>query len=191
MMPDYERVHLAGWCQGCQYAAVAASRTGNLLSSLILLTPAFFWNERFRSVIRIAGNNLFALIRELKLKPARTHAYIPIPMEGTDFTLKEEWFDFIENDKLKTSMITMRTAFIMDEIQELSWTAMLQNTLPVLTVLAENDRIVDNGKVQQFMGHMFSTESRNRLVTIDSGHAIHFERPDTAADEILSFIESV
>ena len=73
-----------------------------------------------------------------------------------DFTLEEEWLDFIENDDLKTTMITMKSAHIMDEIQELSWTAILQNRLTVLMLLAENDRIVDNDKVQQFMGHMFS-----------------------------------
>ena len=185
---NFERVHLAGWCQGCQYAAVAANQTGDLLSSLILLTPGFFWNERFRSVIRIAGNNLFSMMTELKLKPDRNRAYVPIPMEPADFTLVEEWLDFIEQDDLKTTKITLKTAYIMDEIQELSWSAIMQNRLPVLMFLAENDRIVDNHKVQQFMGHLFSGENRNRLVTCDSGHAIHFEMPEKVAGEIIRFL---
>ena len=45
----------------------------------------------------------------------------PIPMEATDFTLVDEWLDFIENDDLKTTMITFKSVSIMDEIQELSW----------------------------------------------------------------------
>ncbi|MBW2606561.1 MAG: alpha/beta fold hydrolase [Deltaproteobacteria bacterium] len=185
---SFKRVHLAGWCQGCQYASVAATRSGNTLTSLILLTPGFFWNERFRSVISISEKIVFDMISEFKLKPDRNHACIPIPLEAIDFTLEEEWLDFIENDELKTTMVTLKTVSIMDEIQELSWSAMLQNSLPVLAILAKNDRIVDNNKFQQFMGHMFSEGNQNRLVSFNSAHAIQFEIPLEVANEIFHFI---
>jgi len=188
---SFTRVHLAGWCQGSQYAAVAARQAKNLLSSLILMTPGFFWNERFRSVIRIAEGNIFNMVKELKLKPAREQAYVPILMEAADFTLRDEWLDFIENDELKTTMITMKTAHIMDEVQELSWSAILENSLPTLAILAENDRIVDNRKVHQFLGHMFNGENGNRLVTYASGHAVQFEMPGQVAGEILRFIQGL
>ncbi len=185
---SFKRVHLVGWCQGCQYASVAATRTGNTLTSLILLTPGFFWNERFRSVISISEKIVFDMISEFKLQPDRNHACIPLPMEAIDFTFEEEWLDFIENDELKTTMVTLKTVSIMDEIQELSWSAMLQNSLPVLAILAKNDRIVDNNKFQQVMGHMFSEENQNRLVSFNSAHAIHFELPVEVANEIFHFI---
>jgi L-alanine-DL-glutamate epimerase-like enolase superfamily enzyme/pimeloyl-ACP methyl ester carboxylesterase len=184
----FNRVHLVGWCQGCQYASVVAARLGNTLSSLILLTPGFFWNERFRSVISIAENIVFSMISEFKLKPDRNHACIPIPMEATDFTFNEEWLDFIENDDLKTTMITLKTVSIMDEIQELSWSALLQNSLPVLAILAKNDRIVDNNKFKKVMGYMFSEENQNRLVSFNSAHAIHFEIPEKVANKIFHFM---
>ena len=185
---SFKRVHLAGWCQGCQYASVAATRSGNTLTSLILLTPGFFWNERFRSVISISEKIVFDMISEFKLKPDRNHACIPLPMEAIDFTFEEEWLDFIENDELKTTMVTLKTVSIMDEIQELSWSAMLQNSLPVLAILAKNDRIADNNKFKQFMGHMFSEGNQNRLVSFNSAHAIHFEIPVEVANEIFHFI---
>ena len=185
---SFKRVHLAGWCQGCQYASVAATRSGNALTSLILLTPGFFWNERFRSVISISEKIVFDMISEFKLKPDRNHACIPLPMEAIDFTFEEEWLDVIENDELKTTMVTLKTVSIMDEIQELSWSAMLQNSLPVLAILAKNDRIADNNKFQQFMGHMFSEGNQNRLVSFNSAHAIHFEIPVEVANEIFHFI---
>jgi len=188
---SFKRVHLAGWCQGCQYASVAAARLGNTLSSLVLLTPVFFWNERFRSVISISEKIIFGMISEFKLQPDRNHPCVPIPMEGTDFTLAEEWLDFIENDELKTTMVTLKAVSIMDEIQELSLNVMLQNSLPVLAILAKNDRIVDNNKFQQFIGHMFSEGNPNRLVMFDSGHAIQFEMPGEVANEILSFISQL
>lgn len=188
---SFKRVHLVGWCQGSQHAAVAAQQAGSLLASLILLAPGFFWNERFRSVIRVAENNIFSMVKELKLKPSREQAYVPIPMEAADFTLQDEWLDFIENDELKTTMITMKTAHIMDEVQELSWAAILANNLPTLAILAENDRIVDNRKVRQFLDHQFAAENGNRLVTFASGHAVQFEMPGDVAGEILRFIQGL
>jgi pimeloyl-ACP methyl ester carboxylesterase len=188
---SFRRVHLAGWCQGSQYAAVAAAGLGDALSSLILLTPGFFWNERFRSVLSIAEKIVMEMVSGFKLKPDRDHACIPIPMEATDFTLVDEWLDFIEKDDLKTTLITLKSVSIMDEIQELSWFAMLQNRLPVLAIMAEHDRIVDNNKVMQFIGHLFSGENKNRMVSLASGHAIQFERPEEAATEILTFIRKI
>jgi len=90
-----------GLVPGSQYAAVAAAGLGNELASLILLTPGFFWNERFRSVLSIAEKIVLEMVSEFKLKPERNHACIPVPMEAADFTLVDEWLDFIENDDLK------------------------------------------------------------------------------------------
>ncbi len=187
---SFSRVHLAGWCQGCQYAAVAANRLEDTLASLILLTPGFFWNERFRSVIRVTERIVMKMLSEFHLNPDPSLPYVPIPMDATDFTTVEKWLDFIEGDKLKTTMVTMKTVNIMDEIQEMSWSAILQSRLPMLMILAEKDRIVDNPKVNQFLGHLFSKESRNRLFRIDSGHAIQFEKSAEVATDILSFIST-
>ena len=186
---SFSRVHLAGWCQGCQYASIAAAKLDDQLSSLILLTPGFFWNERFRSIISATERAVLGMMSEFKLKPDRDHACVPIPMEATDFTLLDEWLDFIESDKLKTKRITVKSVNIMDEIQEISWGEILKISLPVLAILAENDRIVDNSKVQQFLSPMFSNGSKNRLIKFDSGHAIQFEIPQKIASELYSFIQ--
>jgi L-alanine-DL-glutamate epimerase-like enolase superfamily enzyme/pimeloyl-ACP methyl ester carboxylesterase len=188
---SFKRVHLAGWGQGAQYAAVAGARMGDAVSSLILLTPGFFWNDRFKSVLSIAEKIVLEMIAEFKLKPERNHACIPIPMEATDFTLVDEWLDFIEKDHLKTTSVTLKSINIMEEVQELSWFAILQNRLPLLVMMGERDRIVDNGKVRQFIGHLFPGENHNRLVTLESGHAIHFEKTGEVAAEIVNFIRNL
>lgn len=188
---SFQRVHLAGWCQGCQFASIAAARCSHQLASLILLTPGFFWNDRFRSVIRVAERIIMDMISGFKLKPDRDQAYVPIPMEDTDFTYEENWLDFIKNDKLKTKLVTMKTVHIMDEVQELSWGAILQNRLPTLAILAQNDRIADNRKFQEFTAHLFSKENRNRLVVLESAHAVQFERPKELADQLFNFIQKV
>ncbi len=132
------------------------------------------------------------MIFEFKLKPERNRACIPIPMEATDFTLVDEWLDFIDNDDLKTTMITLKSVSIMDEVQELSWFAMLQINLPVLAIMAENDRMVDNNKVLQFIGHLFTRmKIRTGLISLKSGHAIQFERPKEVATEMINFIRKI
>lgn len=188
---SFQRVHLAGWCQGAQYAAIAGARVGDALSSLILMTPGFFWNERFRSVLGVTEKIILEMIAGFKLKPERNQACIPIPMVATDFTLVDEWLDFIEKDPLKTTLVTLKSVNIIEEIQEMSWSAMLQNRLPVLVMTAEQDRMVDNRKVRQFIDHFFSDEPENRLISLNSGHAIQFEKAEEVASAILNFIRNL
>jgi esterase/lipase len=71
---------------------------------------------------------------------------------------------FIENDELKTTLLNLKSARIMDEIQEMSWFAMLKNRLPVLVIMAEQDRIVDNDKVIKFLDHLFSGDPANQII---------------------------
>jgi L-alanine-DL-glutamate epimerase-like enolase superfamily enzyme/pimeloyl-ACP methyl ester carboxylesterase len=190
---SFKRVHLAGWCQGAQFATVAAAKLEphNTLSSLVLVTPGFFWNDRFRSVIDIAEKTLFSLRSSFKAKPERHEVFVPIPMQATDFTFIREWLAFIHQDPLKTTKVTMKSALIMDEMQEMSWTAMLDVSLPMLVVLATRDRIVDNRKTTEFFAPLFDASPHNRLVTIDAAHAVQFEKAEDLAEGILSFIKSI
>ena len=186
---SFNRVHLAGWCQGAQYAAITASRLGDSLASLILLAPSFFWNERFGSVLTTAEKIVLSMLAAFRLKPERDQACIPIPMEPSDFTLVNEWLDFIVTDTLKTTMVTLKSLTVMEDIQELSSLfSLLRSTLPVLTITAKYDRIVDNKKVLQFIGGHFTDAGRNRLVQLKCGHALQFEKTKDVAAELLAFI---
>jgi L-alanine-DL-glutamate epimerase-like enolase superfamily enzyme/pimeloyl-ACP methyl ester carboxylesterase len=190
---SFKRIHLAGWCQGAQFASVAAARLQprKILSSLVLMTPGFFWNDRFRSVIDIAEKTMFSLRSSFKAEPERHKAFVPIPMQATDFTFNREWLAFIHEDPLKTTKITMKSALIMDEMQEMSWSAILGVNLPILMILATGDRIVDNRKATEFLGPLIHRSPQNRLVTIDSAHAVQFEKTDELTETILSFIQSM
>ena len=189
---SFNKVHLAGWCQGSQYASIAAAKLGNTLSSLILLAPGFFWNERIRSVLKSTEKTVLKMFFEFNLKPERSRACIPLPMEATDFTLIDEWLDFIETDDLKTTMITLNSLSIMNEVQELSRVAMPKINIPVLAIMAKDDRMVDNNKVLQFIGHLFSPgDNQNRMISLKSGHAVQFERPKEVAHELIEFIQQI
>jgi L-alanine-DL-glutamate epimerase-like enolase superfamily enzyme/pimeloyl-ACP methyl ester carboxylesterase len=189
----FRRIHLVGWCQGAQYASIAAAKvqSEDVLSSLVLISPGFFWNDRFRSVIDMAEKMMFSLRSTFKFEPEREEAFVPLPMQASDFTFAREWLAFIEEDPLKTTKITMKSALIMDEIQEMSWSAILAVKVPMFAILATQDRIVDNRKVTEYLTPLIESSPRNRLDIIEACHAIHFEKTDELTRTILSFITSI
>jgi L-alanine-DL-glutamate epimerase-like enolase superfamily enzyme/pimeloyl-ACP methyl ester carboxylesterase len=185
----FTRVHLAGWCQGAQYAAVAAERLQHegALATLLLITPGLFWNARFRSVIDMTERVVQALIEHFALAPERADAFVPIPLQATDFTLAPEGLDFIDADALKSTTMTLKSVIVMDEVQEQSWEAILKVDLPTFGVVATNDRIVDNAKVRAYLGGLFERPG-NRLMEMDAAHAVQFEQPADLAAALLEFI---
>jgi L-alanine-DL-glutamate epimerase-like enolase superfamily enzyme/pimeloyl-ACP methyl ester carboxylesterase len=185
----FERVHLAGWCQGGQYAAVAAQRLQDegSLATLLLITPGLFWNARFRSVIDMTERVAQALIDHFDLAPGREESFAPVPLQATDFTQAPDGLDFIDADPLKTTEVTLKSVIVMDEVQERSWEAVLGVRLPLLAMTATGDRIVDNQKVRAYLGPLLS-QPGNRFMEIDAGHAVQFERPDELATALIEFI---
>lgn len=185
----FERVHLAGWCQGGQYAAVAAERLQDerAVATLLLITPGLFWNARFRSVIDMTERVVQAMVTHFDLAPGREESFAPIPLQATDFTQMPDGLDFIDADPLKTTEVTLKSVIVMDEVQERSWEAILGVRLPLFAMTASADRIVDNQKVRAYLGPLLAAPG-NRLLEIDAGHAVQFERPDDLAAALLEFI---
>ena len=185
----FERVHLAGWCQGGQYAAIAAQRLQDegALATLLLITPGLFWNTRFRSVIDMTERVVQQLLTHFDLAPDRDESFAPIPLQATDFTQSPDGLDFIDADALKTTEVTLKSVIVMDEVQERSWEAILGVRLPLFAMTATGDRIVDNQKVRGYLAPLFARPG-NRLVEIEAGHAVQFERPDELATALLEFI---
>jgi pimeloyl-ACP methyl ester carboxylesterase len=188
---SFKRIHLLGWCQGAQFASIAAAdlQPQSVLSSLVLMTPGFFWNDRFRSVIDIAEKTMFSVRSTFKVEPKRETAFVLIPMQPSDFTFVREWLAFINQDPLKTTKITMKSAVIMDEIQEMSWSAILNVRIPILSIFATNDRIVDNRKGIEYLTPLIHACPQSKMVSMDSAHAIHFEKPHELTEHILAFIK--
>ena len=187
----FKRIHLAGWCQGSQYAAVAAQRLQDegALATLLLIAPGFFWNARFRSVIDMTERVVQALLTHFDLAPDRQESFAPIPLQAVDFTQAPDGLDFIDADTLKTTEVTLKSVIVMDEVQERSWEAILGVRLPVLAMTATADRIVDNHKVLLYLRPLLSLPG-NRFLEIDTGHAVQFERPDDLASTLLDFIRA-
>ena len=130
------------------------------------------------------------LIEGFGLAPGRENAFAPVPLQATDFTLDDDWLDFIDHDELKTTGLTLKSVVIMDEVQERSWEAIHQVELPIFALTATGDRIVDNRKVREYIGPLMDASPANRWMEVESGHAVQFEMPEVLAEALLSFIDS-
>ncbi len=190
---SFDRIHLAGWCQGCQFSIPAARQLQGqgVLSSLILVTPGLFWSERFTAVQQIARESLFAFLMEFKIQPDPKRPFIPIPMLKEDFTSTKAWLDYIDGDPLKTTRVTLNTVGVMEAAQRKSLQDVLEIDCPVLVVLAEKDRVVDSARIESYLGELVSQSQKSSLIRFNAEHAIHFEKAEDLAGGIRAFISTL
>jgi pimeloyl-ACP methyl ester carboxylesterase len=185
---DFERVHLAGWCFGSQVAtAVAARLSGeSLLSSLVLMAPGFFFNERYGDVLRLSIESAEAAVAEFSLQPEATRAYIKVPLEPADFTAVPEWRSFIEDDKLKLVKVTDGTVQAWEELAHLAEDGLPRlGELPVLAIFGRRDRLVDNPRVRKLID---TSIPHATVEEFDTGHAVQFEEAERLAQLLTSFV---
>lgn len=189
----FTRVHLAGWCQGAQYASIAASQTpsADAIASLVLITPGFFWSERFESVIQVAQKIILSMLTDFQLSPTPDHTFVTVPLLATDFTPVLHWQQYIDSDELRTEQVTMKASFVMSQLKEDSVQAILEVSAPIFAAFALKDKIVDVESGQRHIGEKISADPRNRMIAFDTGHAIHFEQPHKLAQALRSFIRTL
>jgi alpha-beta hydrolase superfamily lysophospholipase len=187
---SFSRVHLAGWCMAAQDACLAAARTKsqNLVSSLILITPAFFWSERLKSIIQFLSTAVFSILSEFNIEPDLRRPFAPLPLQISDFTSLPQWQEFIEEDPLRTTKVSINYGIVSQAMQDLSLKAALNVEVPTFFAVAKQDRIVDNAKVLEFVKAILERSPLNKIAFFDTEHAIHFAKADELAKEIYSFI---
>lgn len=189
MADSFGRIHLAGWCFGGQVASIAAARLADqgLLSSLILVAPGFVFNERYSDVLRLSMQAVFEVVEEFGLMPEPRRAFVPVPLQPTDFTDKPQWQRFVAEDKLRLSKVTRNTLKVWYELADRSRTLLAYlGGLPVLAVFGNRDRLVDNERVKaMLMKHVHPAPT---IESLEAPHAIQFEEPLALANLVTRFI---
>ncbi|MGM1059578.1 alpha/beta fold hydrolase [Saccharothrix sp. Mg75] len=187
---SFRRVHLAGWCFGGQVASVAAAQVADedVVSSLTLIAPGFYFNERYGDVLRLSVESALEVVREFGLVPEPTRAFITVPLQPTDFTSRPDWQEFVVDDGLRLVKVTEGMVEVCGEIaaravQEFSRTG----DVPVLVVFGTQDRLVDVERVREFVVAGKAPAVEN----LRTGHAVHFEEPGRLAEIILAFLPGV
>lgn len=187
---SYGRIHLAGWCFGAQVATVAAARLADeqVLSSLIMTSPGFFFHDWYMEVLDRSVEAALAAVEELGVKPEPERAFIAVPLRPTDFTDRPEWHKYIEEDSLKLVLVTEGTVDSWEEIAVRSEKDFFElGPIPVLAVFGKHDKLVDNDQVREFLAGRPHVEVHE----LDTGHALLFEDTDTLTALVSGFIEHV
>ncbi|MNC49158.1 Alpha/beta hydrolase family protein [compost metagenome] len=131
------------------------------------------------------------VVKEFDLKPEPTHAFMPVPLQPTDFTDREVWHDFVMKDDLRLWKVTESTYKVWSELAEWSHLALSEiSKLPVLAVFGNRERLVDNDCVKQMVQERVKSPVI-RMETLETGHAVQFDEPEKLAEIVTDFVESV
>ncbi|WP_435126229.1 alpha/beta fold hydrolase [Actinacidiphila sp. bgisy144] len=191
---SFRRVHLAGWCFGGQIASIAAARLAGegVVASLVLVAPGYAFTERYADVLRLSMQGIFSALDSLEVKPEPDRAFVPVPLQISDFTDRPEWQEFVAADTLQLDRITTTTVDVWDQLAALSRGGVLSELgdIPVLAVLGNRDRLVDNDRVEA----MLTEQIRGTAPVVhrlDTHHAVQFEEPAALARHITDFLATV
>lgn len=191
---SFTRVHLAGWCFGGQIASIVAARLAGqgVVASLIAVAPGYVFTERYSDVLRMSMQGIFAALDELGVKPEPDHAFVPVPLQISDFTESPEWREFIAEDELRLKTVSSTTVDVWNDLADLSRGGVLSDLgdIPFLAVFGSKDRLVDNERVAALLTDQVRGPAPV-IAYLDAHHAVQFEEPVRLAEHITRFVASV
>jgi alpha-beta hydrolase superfamily lysophospholipase len=166
---------------GGKLAAALQRRHLKLVDGLVLLCPGFKpkVGPGFRDRLAIVSSRLIA--------PGRK---FPIPLNEPElFTASPHWQEFIRKDPLSLRKATAR--FFVESARLDGYLRFVPAyvTVPVLLLLAKEDRIIDNEKTRQFV-EQFATAEKHIIEYPGAHHTLEFEpEPERYLRDLISWIE--
>jgi alpha-beta hydrolase superfamily lysophospholipase len=166
---------------GAKLAVGLARRHPGLTDGLIFVAPGF--SPRVAPTPRERLGILWAHI----IDPQRL---FPVPLNEPElFTSTPRWLEFLRNDPLAVRRATAR--FFLESVR-LDWYlrfAVPHITMPVLTLLAEKDRIIDNSRTRALLGRL-PTQDQQIIEYPGAHHTLEFEPdPEPFIGDILSWLD--
>ncbi|MGF1580199.1 MAG: alpha/beta fold hydrolase [Gemmataceae bacterium] len=157
-------------------------RHPGLIDGMILVAPGFCPRVQpsFAEKVKIAWSSL--------VRPGR---HFPIPLNDPElFTTNAERLQFLREDPLALHEATGR---FLAQSTRLDWYlpwAKKRVNIPVLLMLAEHDRIIDNDRTRKFVGG-FATEDVTILEYPGAHHTLEFEPdPSFVFDDLSEWLDA-
>lgn len=174
------RIYTLAISWGGKLAVALEQYRPGLVEGLILLTPGFFPKVRppFRQRLQIASARL--------VKPDR---FFPIPLSDPElFTQTHEWLDFLKRDPLSVHQATARFLVESVRLDRYLRKAPALVELPVLLLLAGQDRIIDNVSTRAWV-EQFASKDKTILEYPQAHHTLEFEpNRETFVRDILDWL---
>jgi len=170
-----KRLYLMGICGGGRFAADFAGYNPASIDGLILISPAI------KTKVTLPLTDKVDCLFSSFLNPKKK---ISTPLREDMFTKNEKFINFIRNDALSLHHLTARfyrELILMDVVLSKK---IFNVDIPVLTVLAEDDAIVNNDALMKWHKRL---RSRDKTLKLFSG-CCHFLPFQENISEIVDFI---
>ncbi|MHC5002259.1 MAG: alpha/beta fold hydrolase [Planctomycetota bacterium] len=178
MRDEYDALYLVGLSWGGKLAMGYALSRPEAADGLVLITPGL------RALVDKPAGEKLAIVTASGLSP---RSYFTTPIDPEMFTTTPHVLEGIVADPLRLRLVTAR--FLMESTR-LEWAIdemMPANRLPILLVLAGQDRIIDNEGVVEVLRR--GSRSDLEVVTYeDRTHSIQFDAPERLVDDMAGWI---
>ena len=168
-LPSDRPCVLLGVSWGGKQALALARRQPDRYAGVGLLCPGLFARQHASLLQRV-------VLRAAVHAGLQSHR-IRIPLQDPAlFTDNPRWQEYISTDPLTLREITLRFALADLELNRFATGSLAELPIPVLLMLAENDRIIHNERVRAFVQQ--SAHGAIRIIDYPgAGHTLEFE-PD-------------
>jgi alpha-beta hydrolase superfamily lysophospholipase len=172
---------LIGISWGGKLAVALPHYRPGLVSGVALLCPGFFPRISSRQK-RLA---FFATL----IGKVRPSTRFPIPLNDPElFTQTPRWLEFLRTDPLAVHHATGRLLAASMHLDRYVQTVPPHFHLPVLLMLAEKDRIIDNAPTRRFFERFASTD-KEIIEYAGAHHTLEFEPdPDRFVDDLIAWL---
>jgi alpha-beta hydrolase superfamily lysophospholipase len=174
-------VFLVAISWGGKLAAALQRRHPGLVDGLALLCPGFC------PKVGPSLSDRLAILWSRLIGPRRL---FPVPLNDPDlFTATPRWQQFIRNDPLSVREATAR--FFVESARLDGYLRFVPSHVrtPVLLMLAEHDRIIDNARTRRFV-ERFAATDKEVLCYPEAHHTLEFQpEPDIYVNDLISWIE--
>src|SRR5205085_2424004 len=174
-------VFLAAISWGGKLAVALERRNPGLVDGLILMCPGFYAKVR---------PTLWQRIGILFARLFRPRQLYPVPLNDPElFTATPHWQQFLRDDPLRLHQATAR--LLVESVRLDGYLRFVPKYVhvPVLMLLAEQDRIIHNAKTRAFVDR-FATPDKLVIEYPAAHHTLEFEpNPDGFIDDVLRWLE--
>jgi alpha-beta hydrolase superfamily lysophospholipase len=174
-------VFLASISWGGKLAVALERRHPGIVDGLVLLAPGFFpkLHHTFAQRLHIFAARWFTPRKQFS-----------IPLNDPElFTTTPQWLEYLRNDPhrlLSASARLMVESFRLDAY--LRFTPKYVH-VPVLLLLAENDRIIHNGRTRAFV-QRFATPDKEIIEYPGASHTLEFEpNPEVFLGDLVRWLD--
>ena len=174
-----DSVVLVGLSWGGKLAVAAALDEPLGVRALVLVTPGLVpqvdlpLRDKVRAIASLAGGG---------------HASIELPISAEMFTRTPRWLNFIEHDPARLKAVTARFLLASRSIDRRLREDGADLNVPVLLLLASEDRIVDNERTLALAEGL--CRAGLRVVRYEgASHSIQFDDLKRLVDDVSGFLE--